>query len=205
MKYYLDITLLPDADINLGFLWHKVYTQCHLALVEQKTADNTSAVAIAFPHYQDVEKKHDVLNGFPLGNKLRLLAHSEQQLEQLEIGKWLKRLADYCHITSIKAVPENIAEYAAFTRKQFNTNVERLARRRAKRKGESFEQAMSYYQDYQPPTSKLPFVNCKSLSGRETFKILIEKQSVEQARDGDYNCYGLSKKQEDKTATVPCF
>lgn len=210
MKYYLDITLLPDAEINLGFLWQKVYTQCHLALVEQKNADNHSAVAIAFPCYRLSNQKQErveqpLIANFPLGNKLRLLAVSAEQLEQLNITTLLKRLADYCHISSIKAVPENVSEYASFTRKQFNTSVERLARRRAKRKNETIEQALSYYQDYQPPTSKLPFVNCKSLSGNRPFKLLIEKQVVSKPSNGIFNCYGLSQKHEGKTATVPCF
>ena len=210
MKYYLDITLLPDAEINLGFLWQKVYTQCHLALVEQKSADNHSAVAIAFPGYKTVKKVPAEIdafqpNNFPLGNKLRLLAESAEQLEQLEINNWLKRLSDYCHITSVKSVPDDINEYASFTRKQFNTSVERLARRRAKRKNESYEQAMAYYQNFQPPKSSLPYVNCKSLSGNRPFKLLIEKQVVNEPNSGLFNCYGLSQKQGDTTATVPCF
>ncbi|MBL1422430.1 MAG: type I-F CRISPR-associated endoribonuclease Cas6/Csy4, partial [Alphaproteobacteria bacterium] len=44
MKYYLDITILPDEEANLGFLWHKVYQQIHIALVENKIADNQSAI-----------------------------------------------------------------------------------------------------------------------------------------------------------------
>lgn len=210
MKYYLDITLLPDADINLGFLWQKVYTQCHLALVEQKNPDNHSAVAIAFPSYRLSNQKQDrieqpLIANFPLGNKLRLLAVRAEQLKQLDINTWLERLADYCHISSIKSVPENISEYASFTRKQFNTSVERLARRRAKRKGETLQQALSYYQDYQSPTSKLPFVNCKSLSGNRPFKLLIEKQVVSESSEGIFNCYGLSQKHTGKIAAVPCF
>ena len=57
MNYYQDITLLPDADIGLYFLWQKVYQQIHLALVENKSADNASAIGVAFPEY-NVDKHH---------------------------------------------------------------------------------------------------------------------------------------------------
>ncbi|MFT6209378.1 MAG: CRISPR-associated endonuclease Csy4, partial [Colwellia sp.] len=49
MKYYLDITLLPEADITLGFIWQKVYQQIHIALVDNKIGMNESAIAVAFP------------------------------------------------------------------------------------------------------------------------------------------------------------
>ncbi|MCO4790206.1 type I-F CRISPR-associated endoribonuclease Cas6/Csy4, partial [Vibrio cholerae] len=38
MNYYQEITLLPDADIALGFLWQNVFQQVHIALVEHKVA-----------------------------------------------------------------------------------------------------------------------------------------------------------------------
>ena len=40
MKYYLDMTLLPDTDITLDFIWQKIYQQVHIALVDNKIADN---------------------------------------------------------------------------------------------------------------------------------------------------------------------
>ena len=49
-------------------------------------------------------------------------------LEKLDLKKWLDRLTDYVHITSIREVPENIKGYAIYKRKQVKTNAERLAR-----------------------------------------------------------------------------
>ncbi|HHL31776.1 MAG TPA: type I-F CRISPR-associated endoribonuclease Cas6/Csy4, partial [Oceanospirillales bacterium] len=82
MNYYQDITLLPDAEITLGFIWQKVYQQVHIALADNKIAENQSAIAVAFPEYGS--------KGFPLGRKLRLLAETQEQLEQLDIKKWLE-------------------------------------------------------------------------------------------------------------------
>ncbi len=192
MKFYIDITLLPDNDANLGFLWHKVYGQVHIALVEGKNTNRNSDIAVSFPEYGD--------RSFPLGNKLRLLASTREQLHQLDIDKWLNRLSDYCHCTSIKDVPQAVSTFMRFKRVQFDTNVERLAQRRAKRKGESLEQAMQYFKGFKDQESTLPYINIISLSKNKRFRLFIEKQEEKEERTGEFNCYGLSK-----TATVPWF
>ena len=192
MKYYLDITLLADAEANIGFLWHKVYGQVHIALVEGKNANGNSDIAVSFPEYGD--------KSFPLGNKLRLLASMREQLQQLDIDKWLNRLSDYCHCTSIKEVPQAVSGFMRFKRVQFDTNVERLARRRAKRKGESLEQAMQHFTGFKDQESKLPYINMISLSKNKRFRLFIEKEEENGEKMGEFNCYGLSK-----TATVPWF
>ncbi|OUS30993.1 type I-F CRISPR-associated endoribonuclease Cas6/Csy4 [Thalassotalea sp. 42_200_T64] len=193
MKYYLDITLLADIEVPLGFIWHKVYQQVHIALVENKSGENESSVALSFPKYGDKE--------FPLGNKLRLFAETEQVLEKLAVANWLKRFTEYTHITSIKTVPESVREYVCFSRKQFNTNISRLARRRAKRHDETFEQALQYYASFEDEQTKLPFINVKSLSKGEQFRFFIEQEVSNQPQAGVFNCYGVSK----TTATVPWF
>ncbi|EDQ01680.1 type I-F CRISPR-associated endoribonuclease Cas6/Csy4 [Shewanella benthica] len=192
MKYYLDITLLPDAEANLGFLWQKVYQQIHLALAEHKTADNTSAVAVSFPEWSQ--------GNYPLGSKLRLFAVREQALQALDIPQWLQRFTDYTHCTSIKAVPSSVTQYAVFKRVQFDTNIERMARRRAKRKDETLEQALAYFKGFTEQASKLPFINMKSLSKEQNFRLFVQRDSVPAPVIGLFNTYGLSK-----AATVPCF
>lgn len=192
MKYYLDITLLSGAEADLGFLWQKVYQQTHIALVENKTENDKSAIAVSFPEYES--------KIFPLGSKLRLLAQTQEQLRKLDINKWLNRLSDYTHCTSIKEVPPSVFQFACFKRGQFNTNIERLARRRVKRKAETIEQALKHYSGFNEQMSKLPFVNVNSLSKEQKFRLFIERKISEQSVDGSFSCYGLSK-----TATVPWF
>ncbi|RHW75044.1 type I-F CRISPR-associated endoribonuclease Cas6/Csy4 [Colwellia sp. RSH04] len=202
MKYYLDITLLPDSEITLGFIWFKVYQQVHIALAENKVGDNQSEIALSFPQYFDKDKV------FPLGNKLRIFSPSQALLDKLSINAWLKRFADHTHITSIKAVPESITQYACFSRKQFATNLARLARRRAKRHEETFEQALQHYASFEDKQTKLPYINAKSLTKDEQFKFFIDCELSKQVKHGDFNCYGLSKKSEnekDNQATVPWF
>lgn len=198
MKYYIDITLLPDAEANLGFLWQKVYQQIHIALAEKKIAKNESAIAVSFPRYGD--------RVFPLGDKLRLLANQQTQLEQLNVAMWLNRLTDYTHATSIKEVPLSVEQFAYVKRKQFDTNVKRLAHRRAKRKGETFEQALKHLNQFKDKESSLPYINMKSLSGEKQFRFFIHQEVVEQSTTGIFNCYGLSRQEEGRSpTTVPWF
>ncbi|MEE9338256.1 MAG: type I-F CRISPR-associated endoribonuclease Cas6/Csy4 [Methylococcaceae bacterium] len=199
MKYYLDITLLPNAEANLGFLWQKVYQQIHLALVENKIAKNESAIAVSFPNYKDKE--------FPLGDKVRLFADEEKLLKQLNIEKWLSRLSDYTHLKPIKTVPETVNQFARFKRKQFKSNLLKEAKRRAEYKNESLDTALEHFKHYETKNS-LPYINMTSLSmdkgspaiSNRHFKLIIDREILEEPEQGAFDCYGLSK-----TASIPWF
>lgn len=196
MKHYVEITLLPTDDIGHYFLWSKIYQQLHLALVEF-TGGQGGSIGFSFPEYSANQPR--------LGCKLRVFADTESQLVQFNAQKWLERLSDYCHISSIRAVPEQ-TQFAVFSRKQCLNNPERLARRRAKRKGETFEQALSHFAGFDGEISSLPFVALESLStvpsaeANHRFKLFIAQQLVAKPQDGSFNCYGLSQ-----SATIPWF
>lgn len=192
MRYYQEIALLPPVDISLYFLWQKVFQQIHLALSENKNPDDTSSIGVSFPEYY--------AENFFLGKKMRLFAKDEQSLRALNAEKWLDRLNDYLSVSSIEAVPEKVKGYICFRHIKLKGNKEKLARRRAKRKGETFEQALSFYDDYHAPESKLPFINMRSLTNGNNFRIYIEKEVKEQEKGGFFSCYGLSNK-----TTVPLF
>jgi len=192
MKYFIELTLLPNFEIPFHFIWQKLYQQIHLDLAENKIANNASAFGVAFPGYDAAQ--------FALGTKLRLFAENEQLLEQLQCEKWLNRLSDYVHVSSIKPVPEKVAGHACFKHIKLKGNKEKLARRRAKRKGETLQQALSHYTDYEEPQSKLPFINMTSQTNGQHFRLFIEKQTKEQSQAGSFSCYGLSN-----TTTVPLF
>jgi CRISPR-associated endonuclease Csy4 len=192
MNYYQEITLLPNADINLYFIWQKLYQQIHLALVEKKTADNTSAIGVAFPEYN--------ADRYSLGTKLRLFAEDEKSLEQMHFEKWFNRLSDYVHLSHIKPVPEKLTGHACFKHIKLKGNKEKLARRRAKRKGETLQQALSHFENFKAQCSNLPYINMTSQTNGQRFRLFIEKQAMEQPQTGLYSCYGLSN-----TTTVPLF
>ncbi|XID74143.1 type I-F CRISPR-associated endoribonuclease Cas6/Csy4 [Alkanindiges sp. WGS2144] len=196
MAFYIELTLLPQEDAPTYFLWSKLYQQLHLALAEIKNADDKVSIGVSFPQYQfNPEKKI----GF-LGTKLRLFSQTENELDQLNIKKWLERLTDYVHITSIRPVPEEkITGYACFKRKQPKTNAERLARHRVKRGDIDFDEALSRYQNV-VTTSDLPFIQLKSLTSAQPFKLFIEKQPAEQSASQVFSTYGLSSE-----SSVPEF
>lgn len=192
MKYYREVTLLPQEDVNLYFIWQKLYQQIHLALAENKVADNTSPIGVGFPEYN--------AGKYSLGTKLRFFAEEEKLLEQMQCEKWLNRLKDYVHISPIKSVPEKLAGHACFKHIKFKGNKEKLARRRAKRKGETLQQSLAYFDDFEEQQSKLPYINMTSQTNGQRFRLFIEKQVMEGSQTGLYSCYGLSN-----TTTVPLF
>ena len=197
MKYYQEITLIDQAEISSYFIWSKLYTQLHIALAEIKDTNNKVNIGVSFPQY--LFEKNDKNSKVNLGKKLRLFAQNEADLKKLDLKKWLDRLTDYVHITSIREVPENIKSYAIYKRKQVKTNAERLARHRVKRGDIGFDEALARYSNV-VTTTDLPFVQMKSLTSDQMFKLFIEKQSVEQSESQIFSTYGLSSE-----SSVPEF
>lgn len=200
MNYYQEITLIEQAEISPYFIWSKLYQQLHLALAEVKNADDKVSIGVSFPQYSYEQKTEKGKARIGLGTKLRLFAQNEEELIQLNIKKWLERLIDYVHITSIRPVPEEkITGYAFFKRKQPKTNAERLARHRVKRGDIGFDEALSRYQNV-VTTLDLPFIQLKSLTSGQPFKLFIEKQLAEQSVSQVFSTYGLSSE-----SSVPEF
>ncbi|MDI1231049.1 MAG: type I-F CRISPR-associated endoribonuclease Cas6/Csy4 [Methylobacter sp.] len=192
MKCYLDITLLPSADIDRHFLWEKVYQQIHLGLVEIQDGNGKIPLGIALPDYS--AEKHQ------LGNKLRLLAETEAQLERFNAKQWLSRLSDYVHLTGIRNVPDRIKTHACYYRIQPKSSNARLARRKAKRENISVEQALSALEKFPEQRSNAPYVWIKSLSNGEKFRLFLGYVEVSEPVNAGFNAYGLSRQ-----SSVPIF
>ena len=202
MKYYQEITLIDQAEISSYFIWSKLYTQLHIALAEIKDTNNKVNIGVSFPQY--LFEKNDKNSKVNLGKKLRIFAQNEADLKKLDLKKWLDRLTDYVHITSIREVPENIKSYAIYKRKQVKTNAERLARHRVKRGDIGFDEALARYSNV-VTTTDLPYIQMLSLStsdeqDKKRFKLFIEKRSIEQSKSQVFSTYGLSSE-----SSVPEF
>lgn len=200
MNFYQEITLMKQTEISQYFIWSKLYTQLHIALTETKDSDNKVGIGVAFPEYRFDEAK----NFGYLGSKLRVFTQTEGELSALDLTKWLARLADYVHITSIRSVPKKVNGYAIYKRKQVKTNAERLARYRIKRGDIGYDEALQRYQNVTTHCD-LPFIQMQSLSGsvaddKKLFKLFIEKTPATIATASVFSTYGLSS-----TATVPEF
>ena len=196
MKFYQEITLLPSSDISLGFLWGKVFKQVHLGIVEQLDENGNSTIGISFPEYNKNKK-------IGIGEKFRLLSINSDNLENLNIKKWLARLSDYVHMTSIRPVPRNIEGHTLYQRERFksNSHMRRLAVRKAKREGISVEEARGQFGEFQKKDSKNPFINMYSETTGQKFKLFILRKEVDSATgDGTFGSYGLGAK-----SSVPEF
>lgn len=192
MNYYIEVTLMENEKLSPYELWSQLYPQLHLALVETKDAENKVNIGCSFPQYR-FHKEKGV--GF-LGTKLRLFAESETDLKKFDIRKWLERLEDYVHITSIREVPSDIKGYAIYKRKQVKTNAQRLARHRVKRGDIGFDEALARYSNV-VTTTHLPYIEMKSLStsdqqSEKRFKLFIEKLPATKSENQVFSTYGLS-------------
>ena len=215
MKHYIDITLLSDEDISLGFVWQKLYKQIHILLAENKVAEHDSAIGVSFPKYGD--------KAFPLGDKLRLFAETEKELIDLELDKWLVRVSDYIHIKSIKPVPSDVSEFVCFKRKQFKSpakmrkDIDKRAKSIADKNNLKFsdvkEKLLSSI-DKMEDDYTLPFINLESLSSSNSdkpsdakrFKLFLElSKSKPPVKNNFFTCYGLSRRSTDEQMTVPWF
>ena len=207
MKFYIEITLLPSIDVGINFLWAKLYQQIHLALVDMSDGKGIAPIGAAFPQY-DTDKNR-------LGSKLRLFAKSESDLLKLDIKKWLNHLLDYAHITQIREVPNRIESYAIYKRQQPHRSfakLKRLIKRKAKREGMSMEEAKINLTispkntiDKKIKTDdaqllKTPFIEIKSMSSDNRFRLFIIKERSLSYLEGNFNSYGLGDK-----STVPEF
>ncbi|WP_410209583.1 type I-F CRISPR-associated endoribonuclease Cas6/Csy4 [Aquirhabdus sp.] len=192
MKHFTEVTLLPNPEVGIHFLWSKVYIQLHLALVEIKGANSLVPVGVSFAEYRS-DGKHHVL-----GSKLRVFATDVKTLETLNLKRWFDRLSDYVHVSSIRDVPSEHG-HVAVSRIHAPANAGNLARRYAKRHGISLEDALLKYQTYQSkPPIHLPFIKIRSLSNAESFTLCIQQSAKLNAQSGFYSTYGLSH-----TSTVP--
>ncbi len=213
MKFYQEITLIRNADIDQYFLLSKTFRQIHLGLVQMQDEQIQVSIGLSFPEYKMGEFG-------VLGSKLRLFARDEATLTRFDANKWLSRLSDYVHCTGVRPVPSTIKGYAIYQREQPKTSKERLARRYAKRHNMDYEAALNNkvelsvkpeaglecgktlmrYSEMPHQTIATPFIRLKSLSSGNMFCLWIKKSEVENSNDGTFTTYGLST-----TATVPEF
>jgi len=195
MHYYIELTLIKDSEISPYFIWSKLYTQLHLAFVEQKDANEQIPYGVTFPEYKSAEIKGKRI--ILLGSKLRVFANSVNELQKLDLDKWLARLTDYVHIKSAKQV-ENVTQYLTVNRYRPQASAENLARRYARRHGISVEGALKRLDGFKQKLEPLPYIQLKSLSGTREFSLCIKQTAVEQANAGKFSTYGLSA-----TSSVP--
>lgn len=184
MDHYVDIHILPDPEFTPPILLGALYSKLHKALVELKADD----IGVSFPKGS---KKS-------IGNLLRL--HGQQhRLAELMGMAWLQGMHDHIRVNAIAAIPDTV-EACLVKRRQYQTNVERLRRRRMRRKGESFEEVLRHIPEDRSQQPELPFIHLRSQSTGHKFPLFIEQSLQPSPSQGLFNTYGLSS-----TGTIPWF
>lgn len=185
--HFADIRIRSDPEISAPELFGALYDRFHLALVRERL----NTIGVSFPGYSRTPRA--------LGNVLRLHGTADG-LHAFLAADWLGAMRDHVHIGAIAPVPST-ASHRSVWRQQFKTNVERLRRRRMKRKQETAEEAVVAIPrtvERQPP---LPYVHLHSRSTGQPFCLFIALGApLASPVDGEFNSYGLSHH-----ATVPWF
>ena len=183
MNHYVDIKLLPDAEIPATVLMNAIYTKLHKALCNI----GSKTTGVSFP-------KHKVT----LGNVLRL--HGTQNaLSALQQKSWLGGMSGYCNVSEIKSVPTG-AKFRTVTRKQTTMSQSKL-KRLIKRGSITENEAKNYKAKMFTKGLDNPYVELVSSSNGQKRRRYIEfGELLDEPVAGQFDQFGLSK-----TATVPWF
>ncbi len=163
----------------------------HRALVQCKATN----IGVSFPQKPS--------KGLGLGVMMRL--HSDKSsLMELMAMNWLRGMRDHTRTLGPLPVPSD-AKVVTVRRRQAKSSGERirrrLARRLAAREGISYEVAMTKVSEPRENRLDLPFLQLRSQSTGQDYRLYIEQREVETGLvDGQFSFHGLSR-----TATLPLF
>jgi CRISPR-associated endonuclease Csy4 len=187
MDHYVDIEVRPDPEFPANQLMSALYAKLHRALVAQ----GCNRIGVSLP---GVERA-----GAHLGTRLRL--HGElAALTTLLASDWLAGMRDHVALTQPARVPDS-AQHRVVKRVQLKSNPERLRRRLMRRHDLDEREAIQRIPDEAARFTRLPFVQLRSASTGQTFRLFIDHGPLlASAAPGDFNAYGLSQ-----GATIPWF
>ena len=217
--HYCELTCLRDAEISTGFLMGRLMHALHLTMVGATRDGQACPFGVTFPDYRPFASRDQAkrfrqddsaasgepndLDGErtpPIGNRVRLFARSEQELDAIEWSRSLIGLDDYVHRTRPRSTPSTIEHFAAFARHQPNASPERLIRRAMKRHGIDEAEARRRYGEYTMDRCRLPWVDMRSESSRHHFRLFIDRTELPATSGWGFSTYGLSR-----TVSLPLF
>jgi len=217
--HYCEFTCLRDAEISTGFLMGRLMHALHLTMVGATRDGGACPFGVTFPDYRPfassvyakraghkgsgASAEHDDVDlerTPPIGNRVRLFARSEQELDAIEWSRALIGLDDYVHRTRPRSTPSTIERFAAFTRHQPKASPERLMRRAMKRQEIDEAEARRRYGAYTMERCRLPWVDMRSESSRHQFRLFIDRIESPPTSGWAFSTYGLSR-----TVSLPLF
>ena len=183
--YYIEITLLPTFDISSNYLLSRLFIKLHKRLTSLQNQDGSIPIGLSFPEYSITPPN--------IGNKIRLFTEQDILLTNLDLRSYLKSFLEYIHITGIRESPKALSNYVQFKRVQMKSSVDRIARRKANRKGITIEEAKRALGNLKEEMSELPFIRMRSSSSNESFFLFIERKTTDSVYPFIFNTYGLTK------------
>ena len=192
--YYIELECQAEPNISAGFLMGRLMHSLHIGLVNTTPPGERCPIGVTFPEYRLPEKSSASFNAAspPIGSRLRLFAQDEATLDGFPWRRVLRGLDDYVYRTTVRETGSN-SQYAAFARRQHNRSIGRLVRRAMKRKGLSESEAMALYADHEPGECRLPYVDMRSESSGERFRLFVERLEVPPSHKWGFSSYGLSR------------
>ena len=188
MTHYIDIRLNPKKEIRENVLLNQVYTAFHKRLYDLKSKD----IAVSFPEYR-----------LKLGRLFRIHG-SIEALEKLQAKEWLAKYADYCKVSKIQPMPDEV-KYRTVSRVQQNmteAKLRRLIKRAKEGKGNFNEEDIKKYRIkmFQGGLDN-PYVELRSMSNGQLHRRFIAFGELqENETKGEFDLFGLSK-----VSTIPWF
>ncbi len=182
MDYYQQFTLLADPEFSETTLMNALMAKLHRALHDLGQGE----VGVSFP---SADKN--------MGAVLRLHG-SREALARLEDTLWYRGMRDHCEISTIETVPDAV-QWRLVRRRQPKLTAAKV-RRGIKRGNYTKEQAQTLWSESKDRLLKGPFVQLKSISSGEPFRLYIEQLPQPGPCLGSFNRYGLATE-----ATIPWF
>ncbi|MRS92368.1 type I-F CRISPR-associated endoribonuclease Cas6/Csy4 [Enterobacteriaceae bacterium RIT714] len=184
MDSYQDIRVLPDPEFQEPMLMAALFAKLHRALGARGKGD----IGVSFPHH-----------GKTPGGTIRLHG-THEALAALESMRWRAGLNDYCVASVLARVPADCV-WRTVERVQVKSNAARLMRRSVRKGWLTEEEADRRVLEMKNQTTDLPFLQLKSLSTGQPFRLFFRHGDIQTERiSGTFSSYGLSV-----TATVPWF
>ncbi|XZE46369.1 type I-F CRISPR-associated endoribonuclease Cas6/Csy4 [Pirellulaceae bacterium SH467] len=199
--FYQEIHVPFHVGLSVGSLMSLAMNQIHFDLVRIAKGQQSCNVGISFPGYADFSKDNpsgradDTVEPKlpPIGDRIRLFAKTQSELEELGIPGTLTRFSDYLDISDIRPLKRRNISWSIFKRSQPTGSPERLARRRMKRFGGSADEAMEHFAGMAPTILRLPYLDMQSHSTKKRFRLFIErKPQLGMSGRWEFSTYGLS-------------
>lgn len=183
MNHYIEIKIKKNKKVKAPNITNSLMSSLHIAIIESK-----ENVGVSFP---GITENH-------LGEVIRIHG-SKESLVKLGFC-WISKSNVMGHIefSDILEIPENV-QYVSFRRLRPMFTESKL-RNLLKKKPLSDDEIKDYKIKIRTEFIDSPFLNLKSHSNRQHFKLFLGAYCREDSGDGLFDNYGFSK-----TAAVPVF